>query len=667
MKKIFFWCRNVACAGLHTEVGKMIILSLIINMIIECLNHRNLWGLAELFANPVVFLYNTSIIFLTLCIGFFTTRKVFVYVMISAIWITLAVINFVVLSARKTPFTAMDIYLIKDAVKVLPVYLNVFQIILIVIGIIAGIAGLVFLWIKGPKVIIAQTLKRRIIFSSVKTVIAGAVVTALTVILIPAGVLGRNFGNLGIAYRHYGFVYCFSCSVVGRGISKSGEYSQEYINNIKNNIENEQTDNGVVNSQEAPNIIFLQLESFFNPDRVKKVKFSQDVLPNMKRLSSEYSAGYISVPCFGAGTANTEFEVQTGINLDDFGPGEYPYKTVLQSAICESAAYDLKNLGYSTHALHNNDGTFYNRNKVFSHLGYDTFTSIEYMDSDYQKTPLGWAKDKMLVPQIKKTLDSTDGRDYIFTISVQGHGDYPEVMPEGYNTSIKVSNFFNPEEQTQFEYYVNQVHEMDSFIGELVDMLKRRKEETVLVMYGDHLPTFSFTNDTMENGDIYQTEYFIWSNIGMEKKDMDLQAYQLSSAVFEKLGISEGYIMKFHQTKHNDADYLKQLKILEYDILYGDKQIYNGDIPYVATDLKMGIEDITIDEVYNYKDYVCVAGKNFNDFSKVLINDKEVESELISSTMIKIPKKNVVSKDEVAVIQSGEDKIELGRTTYKVP
>lgn len=120
------------------------------------------------------------------------------------------------------------------------------------------------------------------------------------------------------------------------------------------------------------------------------------------------------------------------------------------------------------------------------------------MDSDYQKTPLGWAKDKMLVPQIKKTLDSTDGRDYIFTISVQGHGDYPEVMPEGYNTSIKVSNFFNPEEQTQFEYYVNQVHEMDSFIGELVDMLKRRKEETVLVMYGDHLPTFSFTNDTME-------------------------------------------------------------------------------------------------------------------------------------------------------------------------
>ena len=143
---------------------------------------------------------------------------------------------------------------------------------------------------------------------------------------------------------------------------------------------------------------------------------------------------------------------------------------------------------------------------MFSHLGYDTFTPIEYMSSDYQKTPLGWAKDKMLVPEIRKTLDSTENMDYIFTISVQGHGDYPAVMPEGYIPSVKVSGFFAEDEQTQFEYYVNQIHEMDSFIGELVDMLERRQEETVLVMYGDHLPTFSFTNDTMKNADIYQTE-----------------------------------------------------------------------------------------------------------------------------------------------------------------
>lgn len=410
------------------------------------------------------------------------------------------------------------------------------------------------------------------------------------------------------------------------------------------------------------------LNHFFDPKLVKGVTFSSNPTPNLDRIMKEYSSGYLSVPCFGAGTANTEFEVQTGVNLDDFGPGEYPYRTVMQSKTCESAAYDLRKLGYSTHAIHNNDATFYDRYKVFSHLGYDTFTSIEYMDSDYQKTPLGWAKDKMLTAQIKKALDSTEGADYIFTISVQGHGDYPTTMPEGFIPGITVSGFFDEEEQVQFEYYVNQIHEMDTFIGELTNMLSRRNEETVLVMYGDHLPTFNFTNDTMENGDIYQTEYFIWSNYGLEKKDIDLQAYQLSAAVFDRLGISEGYIMKFHQAKHNDADYLKKLKVLEYDILYGDKQIYDGKVPYVATDLKMGIDDITIDEVYDYKDYVCISGKNFNDFSTVYINNKEQENaELISSTMIRVPKRSIKSGDEIAIAQRGNDKIELGRTTYIVP
>ena len=42
--------------------------------------------------------------------------------LMAVLWIILAFINFVVLYSRKTPFTAMDIYLISDAIKVIPVY-----------------------------------------------------------------------------------------------------------------------------------------------------------------------------------------------------------------------------------------------------------------------------------------------------------------------------------------------------------------------------------------------------------------------------------------------------------------------------------------------------------------------------------------------------------------
>ena len=43
----------------------------------------------------------------------------------------------------------------------------------------------------------------------------------------------------------------------------------------------------------------------------------------------EYSSGYYKVPSVGAGTANTEFETITGMSLHYFGPGEYPYKSIL--------------------------------------------------------------------------------------------------------------------------------------------------------------------------------------------------------------------------------------------------------------------------------------------------------------------------------------------------
>lgn len=45
----------------------------------------------------------------------------------------------------------------------------------------------------------------------------------------------------------------------------------------------------------------------------------------------------------------------------------------------ESVAYDLKENGYATHAIHNHRAAFYNRNSVYANLGFDDFTAIEYM------------------------------------------------------------------------------------------------------------------------------------------------------------------------------------------------------------------------------------------------------------------------------------------------
>lgn len=637
--------------------------SLILELVVECFNRRGIMGLAFPFMHPVIFIYNTLIIMTTMTIALFFTRRIFAYCVISVVWIGLSLTNFIILSSRKTPFTAMDFYLIKDAIKVAGLYVSIVQIILIALLVIAVITGLVFLWRKAPKIKVTIKKTKFYAYAGVQLVLVFLAAYGIGITLLFTGAVEGHFGNLAQAYKKYGFSHCFVSSVLDRGIKKSGEYSEEYMESLKKDLDDVEPEA----DDKTPNIIFVQLESFFDPTHVKGITLSENPLPNYQKLISEYSSGYLSVPCFGAGTCNTEFEVQTGINIDDFGPGEYPYRTIMKSKVCESMAYDLKKLGYSTHAIHNNDGTFYDRNLVFSHLGYDTFTSIEYMDG-FEKTPMGWAKDYVLTDEIDKALNSTSGTDYVFTISVQGHGDYPSTPMEGYTPEIKVTNFPVAEQQASFEYYVNQIHEMDNFIGELVDKLSERDEETILVLYGDHLPTFDFTDEMLTNGDKFQTQYVIWSNFQMDKQNKDIQAYQLSAYVMERLGMSEGYIMKYHQSKKNlpEDEYLKNLKILEYDILYGKKEIYGGDTPYVATELKMGIDDIEITDVYNYGDTVFIEGNHFNDYSCALINGKEYATEKISDRLLRVKGAKVKKDDLVTVAQKGDDKVELSRTTFAV-
>lgn len=624
-----------------------------INYIIEILSHRGIVrGTVFAVTNIPVFLYNALIIAFTLYFAKFFKRKRFVFSFIALLWIAAGVVDWVLLMFRKTPFTAADFMLLKDAIKVVPAYVNNFGLILIAASTIITLIGVVYLWKKAP------ISKEKVNFLSVVGGVAlmWLAVWGCTVAGLKIGILSERFGNIGTAYKTYGFVYCFSNSIVNRGISKPEKYSDEYIESILDGVKEPETDKG----NQYPNIIFLQLESFMDPNLIEGVEFSENPVPVFEKFYEEFPSGYLNVPSFGAGTANTEFEVMTGMNLDDFGPGEYPYKTVLRSQTCESMAYNLRNIGFTAHAIHNNDGTFYERNSVFENLGYDTFTSIEYMNN-YECTPTGWVKDDILTEYILKALDSTENQDYIYAISVQGHGDYPEET-EGMDFAITQQGFFDESAANGFTYYINQLREMDGFIEELTAALTDYGEDTVLVLYGDHLPGFSFEDCNIVNGNIYQTQYIIWNNFGLEAEKVDLEAYQLSAYVCDLLGISEGIITKYHQNMYDTEDYLEKLTSLEYDMLYGDMEVYGGVNPYEPTEIKMGLEEIVISNAYNYTDHICIEGNNFTPYSIVEINGKEYETQCVSPNMLLVEKVKLSMGDEIVIIQRGEDNLDLSQT-----
>ena len=152
----------------------------------------------------------------------------------------------------------------------------------------------------------------------------------------------------------------------------------------------------VHDSLDMPNIIFLQLESFYDVTNIEGYEYSRHPHPIYSMLKEQLPGGKLTVPSIGAGTANTEFEIITGMDVSLFGIAEYPYLSVLQNQTCESMAFNAKEYGYSTHAVHNHKGTFYDRNKVFPNLGFDTFSSIENIPVTI-RNQRNWGKDAMLL------------------------------------------------------------------------------------------------------------------------------------------------------------------------------------------------------------------------------------------------------------------------------
>lgn len=410
-------------------------------------------------------------------------------------------------------------------------------------------------------------------------------------------------------------------------------------------------------SEEYPNIICILLESFIDPEMIRFLELSGEAVPNFHYLYDNFTSGYLEVPVVGAGTANTEFEVLTGMGMQFFGLGEYPYKTILKETNCESIASDLHQLGYGTHVVHNNGGNFYSRANAFSMMGFDTFTSKELMDiQDY--TPIGtWPTDDILIGEVEKSLDYTpDQPDFVYTITVEGHGDYPrEKVLE--NPAITVSGVEDEGMRNAWEYYVNMIHEVDDFIGDLIEMLEQRDEKTMVVMFGDHLPTMNLTEEDMRTGSLFQTQYATWNNFGLEKQDKNMASYQLLADMLNDLGLHEGTMFTFHQKRYrydDEAEYLKAMELLQYDILYGDHYVYGGGNPYPASDLVMGTQEVVIHKLREQGDYFFVSGENFTKWSKVFINGSKVSTTYISSRLLRFKSEYMPEgSNEVAVNQMG--------------
>jgi hypothetical protein len=592
---------------------------------------------------PLVFLYNALIIFAFSTIAFLFRRRFAIRVTVYAVWLVFGLVNCIILLNRVTPFTGPDLRLLKDGAKVMGKYISIPVLILIAALILFGIFMLIRLYIVAPK----YTGKRNLLLDIAIVGASAAALFGCTQAALSARVISNYFGNIAFAYEDYGFPYCLSVTLLDTGISQPNGYSEKLVSDIVKSEGDEQD-----TSDGKTNIIFLQLESFMDPEQVEFLNISEDPIPYFRQLMKDYSSGYFRVPVVGAGTANTEFECISGMSLRYFGAGEYPYKTTLKKETCESIPYDLSDLGYKTHAIHDNEASFYSRDTVFPMLGFDTFTSEEYMTKTDDTTETGWMKDSVLTQEIMKTLKSTVEPDYIYTISVQGHGSYP-TEPTVENPKFTVTGAEGREQNNNsWEYYCEQINEMDQFIKELTEELSNFDERVVLVMYGDHLPTMGLSTEDLKGRYLFQTQYVIWDNFGLEKKDENIASYQIGAEVLNRIGIHDGTLVRYHQARKNTKNYQSDLEVLQYDMLYGNRYVYGGESPYEKTDMQMGVVPITVESMNQVSGgaYV-VTGLNFTDHSVVEVNGEVQDTTFLSPNKLYVTGVEIEPDDTIDVGQ----------------
>ncbi len=777
-----------------------LLLALVLNLFLETLSrHSIVKAFSFIGKSPVVFLYNAFIIFVTLSLVQFAKRKVFATIFVCFVWILSAFANFIVLSFRTTPFSAIDILMIRNVMTMLDKYMSKWQMVLSAIGLVLVFLLLFYLYIRLPK----TQHKNNPFRASAYVFMCGFLIVTLTKVAVKTQTVSDNFGNLAYAYNDYGFAYCFSNSIIDVGISKPRNYSRDTVAEIVRGLDYDKTpvvigsaaggddasvtsgavtdgsaekgemrkdgavmgnadgqagviaENGMAKAdgevtgnaggaeavdtgsaeagstegaeavdtgnaeagntegaeaaddgsaeagntegaetgdaeagntdaedaeagegqeeksdaatKQYPNIIVIQLESVFDTKYMKDFYPSEDPMPTLTELKKKYSSGLFRVPAVGAGTANTEFEVQTGMSTQFFGAGEYPFKTIMRRKTCDSMAYDLKRLGYTTTGFHNNDATFYERHVDYFHLGFENFSGMEHM-YNLHYTPRGWAKDDVLDDLMAERMQMTEGRDYITTISVQPHGRYPKKYTR---TLTELTCEFggkykgDKQKRAAWQYYINMCRETDMMVRDLVHKLEQIGEPTVLFMYGDHLPSLNLEESDLDGINLYQTEWVMWDNIGLSVEKKDFTSYQASTYIFNRLGLPGGLMQCFHNRymgKTDEQDYLNKMEILEYDTLYGNRYVYDGEDPFPVMETNMGIRKI---EVLGYEiidDTAWIYGKGFNPFSQVFIDGKQVETRFGSYTMLRVPVEQFEGGKELYVAQAGDDHLVLSVT-----
>ncbi|RBP27357.1 MULTISPECIES: LTA synthase family protein [Bacillus] len=280
--------------------------------------------------------------------------------------------------------------------------------------------------------------------------------------------------NLGL-YTHQVYDLTLQVKAGSQKALADSSKLQETENYVKSN-QSEPNPN-MFGAAKGKNVIVVTLESL-QTFLIGASVNGQEVTPFLNEFINEsYYFDNFSHQTGQGKTSDSEFLIDTSLYPLNRGAVFFTHGNNDYTATPEI----LRQQGYFTSVFHANNATFWNRNIMYSALGYDRY----YNELDYKITPetnLNWGlKDIEYFDQSVDILKTVDQPFYARFLTLTNH------YPFTYDEDTKFIEPYNSGNGV-FDRYIVTARYLDESIKKFIERLKAEGmyDDSIIVLYGDH-------------------------------------------------------------------------------------------------------------------------------------------------------------------------------------
>lgn len=552
---------------------------LFIYFLVEMYNYRSLAGIGRFIVkHPKSVLLGFLIV--GIIYGFFLlmSRKTWVAALISGLlWQICGIVQYLKVALNGDPFVPMDLTmtgqmgeLMKFVNVRMPWWAWVLPVLLA--------AYIVTLWLWQREIPKRSNLYLRI---------AGCVIlpTILIGFLHPKHA-ADNFSLFGMSYmdaalqssnyRANGFVGAYYLNIATMSVAEPENYSEENVQALIADYEATAAEN-------EPDVIVFLCESFWDVRKLPGTTFSTNPMYFYDELCKRENAysGTIYSTAIGGGTVRTEFGVLTGLTTDFLPTGASPYIYAKENLPTHVSLF--KEQGYTTLAMHPYDEKFYTRAKGYPFVGFDDYNGegeiIEMLGGeDKVHRERGYISDDSFVDSIIMKLEAQDDPTFLFAISMENHQTFYPL--DEYEITVE-NDALNEELLGTVNTYTQGVYHSNHALKKLIEYIDSREKDTLLVFFGDHLPTLGANHaaytatgmfdssqlDTPTRKAMYGTPFVIYGNFKLKEDvlkhtENEMSDYYLLSKAAELSGTARSPYMNWLLNQYDSIPYINNALLI---------------------------------------------------------------------------------------------------------